>query len=250
MNDAQLLRYSRQILLPEIDIEGQERLLEATVLIIGLGGLGSPVAMYLAAAGVGHLVLVDFDRVDLTNLQRQIIHTSHDLNRLKVESARRRLLSLNPGCRVTMIAERLEGEALIGEAAKADVVVDGSDNFTTRFTVNEACVKAHRPLVSGAVIRFEGQVSVFYPGRDNSPCYACLYNDDARAEAETCTQTGVAAPLPGIIGSIQAMETLKLLVGAGQPLTGRLLRLDALAMQWTSLRLEKDPSCRVCGTDP
>ena len=247
MNDAQLLRYSRQILLPEIDIEGQERLLAATVLIIGLGALGSPVAMYLAAAGVGHLTLADFDRVDLTNLQRQIIHTSHDLERLKVESARERLLSLNPQCRITVLAERLEGDTLFSEVARADVVVDGSDNFATRFDVNEACVKARKPLVSGAVIQFEGQISVFCPGQKDSPCYACLYHDEAMAEAETCTETGVAAPLPGIIGSIQAMEVLKLLTGAGQPLISCLLRLDALAMRWTRSRLERDPNCRICG---
>ncbi|HEX2245582.1 MAG TPA: molybdopterin-synthase adenylyltransferase MoeB [Gammaproteobacteria bacterium] len=247
MNDTQLLRYSRQILLPELDLEGQERLLRARVLLIGLGGLGSAVAMYLAAAGIGQLILVDFDRVDLSNLQRQIIHTSADLGRLKVESAKERLLSLNPECRITTLAERLEEEALVAEVTKADVIVDGSDNFATRFAINAACVKARKPLVSAAAIRFEGQLSVFYPAREDSPCYACLYPDDEAAQAETCVETGVAAPLPGILGSLQAFEVLKLLTGAGQPLIGRLLCLDALTLKWTQLTLPKDPLCRVCG---
>jgi len=246
MNDEQLLRYSRQILLPEVDIAGQERLLAARVLIIGLGGLGSPVAMYLAAAGVGKLVLVDFDGLELSNLQRQIIHDTEAIGRLKVESAKKRLLRLNPECQVTALPRQLEGEALLAEVRRADVVVDASDNFPTRFEVNKACVQGQKPLVWGAAIRFEGQVGVFCPGAGHSPCYACLYNDVPEA-TESCTQTGVVAPLLGIIGSIQALEVLKLVIGMGEPLAGRLLRLDALGMQWSSVRLRKDPDCRVCG---
>jgi adenylyltransferase/sulfurtransferase len=245
MNDAELLRYSRQILLPEIDIQGQEKLLAARVLIVGLGGLGSPVAMYLAAAGVGRLTLVDFDRVDLSNLQRQIIHETKDIGRLKVESAKERLRRLNPTIEVQAIAGRLENDRLVEEIARVDVVVDASDNFPTRFALNQACLKAGKPLISGAAIRFEGQVTVFHPGQGDSPCYACLY-PDVEETPESCTETGVAAPLLGIIGSIQAVEALKLVIGVGESLTGRLVRLDALNMEWTSTRLRKDPACRVC----
>lgn len=246
MNDDQLLRYSRQILLPEIDVEGQQRLLDARVLIVGLGGLGSPVAMYLAAAGVGQLVLVDFDRVELSNLQRQVIHGTADIGRLKVGSANERVLELNPDCDVTAIPDRFTAGALIEQVDRADVVVDASDDFSTRFAINEACFETRTPLVSGAAIRFEGQISVFRPGCGSSPCYACLYGD-VGVDAQTCTQTGVAAPLLGIIGSVQAMETLKLLTGAGASLEGRLVCLDALQMRWHSVDLRRDPQCRVCG---
>jgi adenylyltransferase/sulfurtransferase len=246
MNDEQLLRYSRQIFLPEIDIEGQTRLLHARVLVIGMGGLGSPVAMYLAAAGVGALTLADGERVELSNLQRQIVHGTPDIGRLKVESAQERLRALNPECRTTTIAQRLEGSALLDEVRRADVTVDASDNFPTRFALNRACLAARRPLVSGAAIRFEGQVAVFHPGQGDSPCYACLYGDEDAA-AETCAENGVVAPLLGVIGSLQALEVLTLLTGAGAPLEKRLLVFDALKVEWRSLRLAKDPGCHVCG---
>ncbi len=246
MNDHQLLRYSRQIMLPAIGIEGQERLLASRVLIIGLGGLGSPVAMYLAAAGVGTLVLVDFDRVDLSNLQRQIAHASGRIGQPKVESAKETLLSLNPECRIETIGQMLKGEALAAEVAKADLVIDCCDNFTTRFAVNAACVAARTPLVSGAAIRMEGQVSVF-SGQPGGPCYRCLYSDEG-SEDQTCSENGVLAPLVGIIGSVQATEAIKVLTGAGETLDGRLLVLDALPMEWRTLKLKADPNCPVCGT--
>jgi adenylyltransferase/sulfurtransferase len=245
MNDGQLLRYSRQIMLPQIGIEGQERLLEARVMVLGLGGLGAPVAMYLAAAGVGELVLVDFDRVDLTNLQRQVIHGTGRIGMPKVESARRTLLELNPEIRVEAIGRKLEDEELRQQVAQADVVVDASDNFATRFALNTACVAAGKPLVSGAAIRMEAQVTVF-PGTPGGPCYRCLYPEDGTVD-ETCSANGVLAPLVGIIGSLQAVETIKLLTGAGTPLVGRLLLLDALDMEWRSLKLGPDPQCPVCG---
>lgn len=242
MEDQQLLRYSRQIMLPGVDVAGQQKLLDSRVLIIGAGGLGSPLAMYLATAGVGQLVLVDFDAVDLSNLQRQILHGSHDLGRPKVESARDTLAVLNPEVAVTTINAKLEGEELLGEVERADVVVDASDNFATRFAVNDACVAARKPLVSGAAIRMEGQVSVFHNERPDSPCYRCLYRDEGEL-AQTCTENGVLAPVVGIIGTIQATEVLKVLLGIGDTLDGRLLLLDALSMEWRSMRLRKDPAC-------
>ncbi|MGH8632252.1 MAG: HesA/MoeB/ThiF family protein [Burkholderiales bacterium] len=245
MNDEQLLRYSRQIMLPEIDAEGQIRLSRAHVLIIGLGGLGSAASIYLTAAGVGRLTLVDFDKVDLSNLQRQILHGTRDIGRPKTESARDRLQALNPDVRLVLIDHALEGAALAAAVAQADVVVDASDNFRTRFAINQACVEARRPLVSGAAIRFEAQLSVFDPADPESPCYRCLYADDAAAE-ETCTANGVIAPLLGIIGSIQAVEAMKLIMGIGTGLQGRLLLLDALRMEWHVAKLRKDPDCPVC----
>jgi len=244
MNDEQLLRYSRQIMLPQIGIEGQERLLEARVLIIGLGGLGSPVAMYLAAAGIGTLVLVDFDRVDLTNLQRQIIHSTERIGSLKVDSARETLLGLNPECRIETRPKILEKDELVSQVAEVDLVVDGSDNFTTRFAVNDACFQNGKPLVSGAAIRMEGQVGVF-SGRPGGPCYRCLYGGGGDLD-ESCSENGVLSPLVGIIGSVQAMEAIKVITGAGTPLTSRLLLLDALHMEWRSLKLKADPACPVC----
>ncbi len=246
MDDKQLLRYSRQIMLPQVDVEGQQKLLNARVLIVGLGGLGSPAAMYLAAAGVGCLALNDFDAVDLTNLQRQIVHDTESLGLSKVESAKLTLLRLNPEIHIDMINRPLEGEDLELEIAGSDVVLDCTDNFATRFAINRACVLTHTPLVSGAVIRFEGQISVFTPGFDDSPCYNCLYPNQGELE-ESCVRNGVIAPLPGIIGSMQALEAVKLIMGIGQTLRGRLLLLDALRMEWNRMNLKKNPQCPTCG---
>jgi adenylyltransferase/sulfurtransferase len=245
MNDDQLLRYSRQILLPQVGVEGQERLLRSRVLVVGAGGLGSPVALYLAAAGVGELAIADFDRVDLTNLQRQILHATDRIGLPKTGSAERTLGALNPEVRVVPITRHLEGDLLTAEVAKADVVVDGSDNFATRFAVNAACVAAGRPLVSGAVVRWEGQVSVF-ADRPGSPCYRCLYGAGGEVD-DTCTNNGVLGPVAGIVGTIQATEALKLLTGAGATLSGRLLLIDALEMRFRTLALTKDPHCPACG---
>jgi molybdopterin-synthase adenylyltransferase len=245
MEDARLLRYSRQIMLPEIDVRGQERLLGSRAVVIGAGGLGSPAAMYMAAAGVGELVIVDDDRVDVGNLQRQIIHGTADIGRLKVDSAAETLAALNNDCHVTTVAERLDDAALRQAAGGADLMLDCSDNFATRFAVNAACAATSTPLVSGAAIGWEGQVGVF-TGRPDEPCYQCLYASGEEPE-DSCTANGVIAPLVGIIGAIQALEALKLLSHAGNPLTGRLLLLDALTMHWRSLRLPKDPACPVCG---
>ncbi len=245
MNDDELLRYSRQILLPQVGIEGQKRLQAARALIIGLGGLGSPVAMYLAAAGVGTLAIADHDRVDLSNLQRQIVHRNADIGRPKADSARDALQALNPGTTVISLDARLDGAYLDEQVALADVVLDCSDNFATRFAVNAACVRTGTPLVSGAAIRLEGQVAVFRPDRPDSPCYRCLYKDEDEL-AETCTQTGVLAPLVGVIGSLQALEALKVLLDLGTTLTGRLLLFDAEHLEWRTLILRKDPACPVC----
>jgi molybdopterin-synthase adenylyltransferase len=247
VDNEQLLRYSRHILLPEIDLEGQERLLAATVLIVGLGGLGSAVSLYLAAAGIGHLVVADSDRVDLANLQRQVLYDTGDLGRDKVEAAFERLARLNPECRITPVLCRLADGELGVLTRRCDVVVDASDNFDTRYATNRACLFAGKPLVSGAAVRFEGQVMVLCPGR--GACYACLYPEIDDLPEERCTDTGVAAPLVGIIGSVQAMEVLKLLTGAGQTLEGRLLRLDALRMTWREARIARDPGCVVCGEE-
>ncbi len=246
MDDRQLLRYSRHILLRQVDVAGQEKLLNARVLMVGLGGLGSPAAMYLAASGVGHLVIVDHDKVELTNLQRQIVHTTESIGQDKVASAARQLKALNPEITVTAINRRLEGAALTEQVRAADVVVDASDNFPTRFLLNAACVREETPLVSGAVVRFEGQVAVFRTDLPDSPCYRCLYHETSEPD-EPCAEFGVLAPVAGIVGSIQAAETLKLLLGIGETLTGRVLLLDALAMEWREIRLRKDPHCPVCG---
>ncbi len=246
MNDDQLLRYSRQIMLPGMDIAGQQALLSSSVLIIGMGGLGCPVAMYLAAAGVGHLLLADDDRVDLTNLQRQIAHDQDDIGSSKVDSVKQTVIKLNSDVRITPFYQRLASADLDNAVAQADVVVDASDNFTTRFAINRSCVKQRKPLVSGAAIRMEGQVAVFDSRQANSPCYQCLYTEGEDAEAN-CSRNGVMAPLVGIIGSVQAMETIKIITGIGSTLTGRLLLLDAANMQWRELKLPRDPACPVCG---
>lgn len=246
MEDEQLLRYSRQIMLAGLDIEGQERLLESTALIVGLGGLGSPIAMYLAAAGVGRLILADFDEVDLTNLQRQIVHETASVGTTKVASAAQRLRGLNPEIEVETFDQRLDSENLAELVSRADVVLEGSDNFSTRFAVNAACVAAGTPLVAGAAIRMEGQVAVFDPRQADSACYRCVFPEAGETE-ERCAETGVLAPVPGIIGSIQATEAIKLLAGLGEPMVNRMLILDATTMQWRSLRLRRDRACPVCG---
>jgi adenylyltransferase/sulfurtransferase len=246
MNDQQLLRYSRQIMLPQIDIAGQQKLLNAKILIIGAGGLGSPAAMYLAAAGIGQLSIYDDDQVDLTNLQRQIAHHTPDIGMDKVISTLNTLKKINPEVKVLANKARLQGERLLNEVAAADVVLDCSDNFTTRFAVNRACVTAKTPLVSGAAIRFEGQISVFTPGLHGSPCYNCLYQSDGE-ELQNCARNGVIAPLTGIVGSIQALEAMKLIVQTGELLVGRLLLLDGLTMEWQTMRFKKNPQCPTCG---
>ncbi|MDH5444065.1 MAG: molybdopterin-synthase adenylyltransferase MoeB [Gammaproteobacteria bacterium] len=246
MDDERLLRYGRQIMLPQIDIEGQEKLAQSTALIIGLGGLGSPIAMYLATAGVGHLILVDFDEVELSNLQRQIIHHNKDLGRPKVESAKDTLLSLNPETRITCINEKLDEAELTEQVRQADVVLDGSDNFTTRFMVNRVCVKQKTPLVSGAAIRMEGQIAVFMNNLPDSPCYQCLYKEEGEEETR-CSETGVLAPVVGIIGSLQATEAIKILSDITDESTGWILIMDALRQEWRKLKLAKDPNCPICG---
>ena len=245
MNDEQLLRYSRQILLPQVEIEGQERLLNATVLIIGLGGLGSPVAMYLAAAGIGHLILCDFDSVDLSNLQRQIIHSTQDIGKPKVDSARDSLLALNPQIKVTPLYKQLDEESLTKQIANVDIVLDCTDNLPTRFAINQACVQTKTPLISGAATRMEGQLSVFKGYLPDSPCYRCLYPSD-EILSETCSQTGILAPLVGIIGSLQALEAMKVIMNVGDTLTGEVLLLDALTMEFNRIKLAKNPKCPIC----
>jgi adenylyltransferase/sulfurtransferase len=246
VNDDQLLRYSRHILLPEIGIEGQERLAAAHALIVGAGGLGSPAALYLAASGVGTITLCDHDTVDLTNLQRQIVHYTDSIGTAKVKSAQATLARINPEVRVHAVQEKLAGERLDALVGQADVVLDATDNFATRHAINRACVHLRKPLVSGAGVRFDGQVAVFDLRRDDSPCYHCLFPEAQDLEEVRCAVMGVFAPLVGIIGATQAAEALKLITGAGAPLTGRLLLLDALAMQWRSVKVPRDPACTVC----
>lgn len=246
MNDNQLLRYSRHILLDQIGVEGQQRLLDARALVVGVGGLGSPAALYLAAAGIGSIVLCDGDTVDLTNLQRQILHHTPSVGRLKVESGHDSLQLINPEVEVIRLANRLAGTALDEQIATATVVLDCSDNFATRHAINRACVAHRKPLVSGAAIRFDGQISVFDQRKPDSPCYHCLFPEGEDVEEVRCAVMGVFAPLTGIIGTMQAAEALKLVANIGQSLDGRLLLFDALAADWRSVQLTKDPSCAVC----
>jgi adenylyltransferase/sulfurtransferase len=246
MDDNDLLRYSRHILLNEIGIEGQEAIRSARALVVGAGGLGSPAAMYLASAGVGTLVLADGDSVDLTNLQRQIVHTQASVGVPKALSGKKTLQALNPDIEIVALTERLEGEQLADEVRRADVVLDCCDNFATRHAVNRACVAAKKPLVSGAAIRFDGQISVFDMRREGAPCYHCLFPEGGELEELRCAVTGVFAPLTGIVGATQAAEALKLLAGCGEPLVGRLLLLDALSMRWREVRYPRDPECPVC----
>ncbi|MDQ3195203.1 MAG: HesA/MoeB/ThiF family protein [Burkholderiales bacterium] len=247
MNDEQLLRYSRHILLPQIGIEGQQKLLASHALVIGAGGLGSPIALYLAASGVGTITICDGDTVDLTNLQRQIVHHTGSVGTAKVESALAALALINPEVKVIAVNERLPPARFDDLVPTADVVLDASDNFPTRHALNRACVKFRKPLVSGAGVRFDGQITVFDLRDAESACYHCLFPETGDIEETRCAVMGVFAPLVGIIGSVQAAEALKLLTGAGETLSGRLLLLDALAMEWRSIRLARDPACAVCG---
>lgn len=247
MNDQQLLRYSRHILLDALGIEGQERILNSRVLVVGAGGLGSPAAIYLASAGVGTLVLADGDTVDATNLQRQILHTEDRVGQLKALSGQIALAAVNPETRVLPITERLDGAALSTQVAEADLVLDCTDNFATRHAINRACVRHKKPLVSGAAVRFDGQVSVYDLSRPESPCYHCLFPEGEDMEEMRCAVMGVFAPLTGIVGSLQASEALKLLAGIGEPLVGRLLLVDALTQTWRTVKFRKDPECPVCG---
>jgi molybdopterin-synthase adenylyltransferase len=248
MTDDDLLRYSRHILLEEIGVEGQEKLSRSHAVVIGAGGLGSPVALYLGSAGLGRITLVDADQVDVTNLQRQIAHSMARVGQAKVESARTAIAGINPGVEVRALARRADAALLDELLPDADVVLDCTDNFATRQAINAACVRHGVPLVSGSAIRFDGQVAVYDPRRSDSPCYACVFPPAQEVEETRCATMGVFAPLVGIIGSLQAAEALKLLAGAGQPLTGRLLMLDGLRMEWNEIRVPRDAACPVCGS--
>lgn len=247
MTDDQLLRYSRHILLDALGIEGQSSILASHALIVGAGGLGSPAALYLASAGVGKLTLVDDDTVDFTNLQRQILHTQARVGMAKAESGRQALGAINPEIEIVPLQQRLSGAALDALVATADIVLDCSDNFATRHAINRACVHHKKPLVSGAAIRFDGQISVYDLRRDDSPCYHCLFPESDEVEEVRCAVMGVFAPLTGIIGTMQAAEALKLAAGIGESLTGRLLLLDALDMEWRTVKFRRDAGCAVCG---
>jgi len=246
MNDNQLLRYSRHILLPQIGYEGQEKLTKSHALIVGAGGLGSPAALYFAASGVGKLTICDFDKVDLTNLQRQIIHTTQSVGINKAVSAQQTIYEINPDVVVQTIQQKSSEAEFIALAKQVDVVIDCSDNFATRYALNRVCFKLKIPLVSGAAIGFEGQVTVFDFRHENSPCYHCLFPDTGNDQEMRCAENGVFAPLVGIIGTTQAAEALKLIMQIGESLQGRLLLLDALAMEWRTIKLSKDSTCAVC----
>ncbi|PPC82748.1 MAG: molybdopterin biosynthesis protein MoeB [Methylotenera sp.] len=246
MNDNQLLRYSRHILLPQIEYEGQDKLVQGHALIVGAGGLGSPAALYLAAAGVGTITICDFDAVDLSNLQRQVLHTTGAIGMNKALSAQKTLLALNPDITVNAIGERASESELHALVARADVVLDCSDNFATRYLLNKLCVQLKKPLVSGAGLGFEGQVTVYDMRSAQSPCYHCLFPDNGEGTDLRCATNGVFAPLVGMIGTTQAAEALKILMGIGDSLQGRLLLLDALSMEWRTIKLGKDPACAVC----
>jgi molybdopterin/thiamine biosynthesis adenylyltransferase len=250
MDDAQLLRYSRHILLAELGPDAQEKFAQAHALVIGMGGLGAPAAQFLAAAGVGTVTICDADRVDLTNLQRQILYATADIGAAKVDAAAGRLAAINPEVRVERIPSRVGPAELEGLVAAADVVLDCCDNFATRHAVNRACVRAGKPLVSGAAIRFDGQVSVFDAREPQAPCYHCLFGEGEEIEETRCATMGVFAPLVGIVGATQAAEALKLIAGVGTSLAGRLLLIDALAMEWREVRVPRDPACPVCAARP
>ena len=245
MNDHELLRYSKQIMLPQIDVEGQQKIIDSTMLIIGMGGLGSPTALYLAAAGVGHLIIADFDQVELSNLQRQIIHRTADIGEDKVDSAKAKLLELNPNITVTVANEIMHSDNLASLIKDVDIVLDGTDNFESRFEINKACVECHKPLISAAVIRFEGQISVFKGYAVDQPCYQCLYSEDGNGR-ESCVENGVLAPVAGLVGTIQALQAIKVLLGLGEQLCGELLLIDGLDLSFRKVKIVKDSECPIC----
>ena len=246
MNDQELLRYSKQIMLPQIDIEGQQKMNDSTILIIGMGGLGSPTALYLAAAGVGHIVIADFDQVELSNLQRQIIHHTSDIGDDKVNSAKTKLLELNPSIKVTVANEIMHSDNLSSLIKDVDIVLDGTDNFESRFEINKVCVEYQKPLISAAVIRFEGQISVFKGYEVDQPCYQCLYSEEGSGR-ESCVENGVLAPIAGLVGTIQALQAIKVLLGIGEQLCGELLLIDGLDLSFRKVKIAKDPECPICG---
>ena len=246
MNDHELLRYSKQIMLPQIDIEGQQKINDSTILIIGMGGLGSPTALYLAAAGVGHIIIADFDQVELSNLQRQIIHSTSDIGDDKVNSAKTKLLELNPNITVTVANEIMHSDNLASLIKDVDIVLDGTDNFESRFEINKACVECHKPLISAAVIRFEGQISVFKGYEVDQPCYQCLYSEQGDGR-ESCVENGVLAPVAGLVGTIQALQAIKVLLGIGEQLCGELLLIDGLDLSFRKVKIAKDSECSICG---
>ena len=246
MEDQELLRYSKQIMLPQVDVEGQQKIMDSTVLIIGMGGLGSPTALYLAAAGVGHLVIADFDQVELSNLQRQIIHQTKDIGDDKVNSAKNKLTELNPEIKVTIANELIHTDNLSDLIQGVDIVLDGTDNFESRFEINKVCVENKKPLISAAVVRFEGQVSVFKGHEKDQPCYQCLYSEEGE-ENESCIDNGVLAPVAGLIGTIQALQAIKVILNLGDQLSGSLLLVDALDLSFRKVKISKDPKCPICG---
>lgn len=247
MNDNQLLRYSRHILLPQVEYAGQEKLTTSHALIVGAGGLGSPVALYLAASGVGTLTICDFDEVDLTNLQRQIIHTTQSVGINKTVSAQQAIAQINPEVSVKTVQQKLAQAEMEALVAQADVVIDCCDNFATRYALNRVCFAQKKPLVSGAAVRFEGQITVFDFRSESSPCYHCLFPDTGDDQELRCADNGVFSPLVGMIGTAQAAEALKCLMGIGETLQGRLMLLDALTAEWRTIKLARDPACTVCG---
>jgi adenylyltransferase/sulfurtransferase len=248
MEDQELLRYSKQIMLPQIEIEGQQKIMDSTILIIGMGGLGSPTALYLAASGVGHIIIADFDQVELSNLQRQIIHGTSDIGDDKVNSAKAKMLEINPNIKVTIANEIVHTDNLSSLIKDVDVVLDGTDNFESRFEINKACVEFQKPLVSAAVIRLEGQISVFKGYEKDQPCYQCLYSEEGN-ENESCVQNGVLAPVAGLVGTIQALQAIKVLLGLGDQLCGTLLLVDGLDLSFRKVKIGKDLKCPICNSN-
>ena len=247
MEDQELLRYSKQIMLPQVDVEGQQKIMDATVLIVGMGGLGSPTALYLAAAGVGHLIIADFDQVELSNLQRQIIHQTKDIGDDKVNSAKNKLTELNPNIKITIANELIHTGNLPDLIKGVDIVLDGTDNFESRFEINQICVEHQKPLVSAAVVRFEGQVSVFKGYENDQPCYQCLYSVEGE-DNESCIDNGVLAPGAGLVGTIQALQAIKVILQLGDQLSGSLLLVDALDLSFRKVKISKDLKCPVCNS--
>ena len=248
MNDQELLRYSKQVMLPQIEIEGQQKIMDSTMLIIGMGGLGSPTALYLAASGVGHIIIADFDQVELSNLQRQIIHGTSDIGDDKVNSAKAKMLEINPNIKVTIANEIVHNDNLASLIKDVDIVLDGTDNFESRFEINKACVEFQKPLVSAAVIRLEGQISVFKGYEKDQPCYQCLYSEEGN-ENESCVQNGVLAPVAGLVGTIQALQAIKVLLGLGDELCGTLLLVDGLDLSFRKVKIGKDLKCPICNSN-